>query len=1156
MVSGISVIVPAYNAAKTISETIGSLLTQRYQEWEAIIIDDGSTDDTDGIVSPFAAKDKRIKIIKQENQGVCVARNTGIAIAQHEWLLFLDADDWISPEHLHNMGQKLDANAHLDAVVCGWNIITPEGALSGATYPMITEDMFPAFARTCAFIMHSCIVRKELVTSVGGFTPGLTICTDWDLWQRVARTSARFGELREVHAFYRMSPQSISRNANKFFSTALQILKLGFSADPRVSNPNKKYINGLDPANLEAQQFYWASWCAGLFISEGKDGRALLDLVSDSCCDMDPAFVADNLFDAIWRQTCKLPSTVYVLWPATVDSLKQFLFAFELKTGNKLLAQRVVAELARKMLRNAAISNPAMVEKTFAIRMEITEEIIDIVAPDEAERIHISIEIGSEKIGSIELPVCDRIVTTPVLKDAIAAEFSWLILEKFFQYNVYEQKEIKGDLRDHHNTWGWTKFLQQLWERDGWDGTLFYDPETPESEFAEVIDCTHIPVVEISETLPALSLRGGTKQIMLSVAGVVAGMVDMSAYEEKNIVSPQALRAGITITTGFDLCVLCVREALVGKPLDQKTTIRKRLLEAKTQKRASDPCGQSSVAVTDHEFGSVNEIICIGRRDGDFGTSSSRRVTLPLAVLPFFEGLEDRFMKKQPTFGPGQFCYCPNLIEVGINTKTVSKKKAIADTAAEPYGRSYFETIFANNHDPWNSSHPYEQSKNALTLSLLPPGKFKNALEIACAEGHFTMQLANITDNLFACDISEIALQRARERCSHLDNIRFQHLNFITDSLPGSLDLIVCSEVLYYITELRLLKDVAKKVARSILPGGYLIMAHANQLGEEQNSTSEVVALPFGATLIGEIFSKTPNLTMVREIQTSGYSIHLFRRETMNFPFFSRHKHQVERIEQPELLPGGSPVQVAPARSIILPRRLAVSETQQLPILKYQHISGDQISKPAGPCVNKRNFEQQLAFLRDAGYYSARLEDWQNAILTRKPLQGHAIALTFDGGYSDFYEHAWPLLKKYGFNATVFLTANGINIPNQSGMQDVGGEFLSKQEIIALQENEVEFGSHSLSGYHLTGLSHVEMIKEAAESRVILQNILKSPVKLFAYPYGDIDPVVKHFIGACGYTLGVASINTKSTLTDDLLSLPRIEVAGSDNFEKFVLKLS
>ena len=131
-----------------------------------------------------------------------------------------------------------------------------------------------------------------------------------------------------------------------------------------------------------------------------------------------------------------------------------------------------------------------------------------------------------------------------------------------------------------------------------------------------------------------------------------------------------------------------------------------------------------------------------------------------------------------------------------------------------------FDVHFAHGEDPWGYTNTYEKRKYEQTLSLLPSIPAARALEIGCAEGHFTEQLAPRVERLLAADISSIALQRAATRCSRLRNIDFRQLDIVKDRIDGNYDLITCSEVLYYIGMAHL-ADVARKLCRPSRPAAH-----------------------------------------------------------------------------------------------------------------------------------------------------------------------------------------------------------------------------------------------------------------------------------------------------------------------------------------------
>lgn len=118
----VSVIIPVYNCEKKIKETIQNIEEQTYQNLEIIIINDGSTDSTMTVLQEVSKKDSRIHVLQQENQGVSVARNTGIKYSHGKYLIFIDADDRISADMIQKMYKKAEEN-NSEVVICGFSVI-------------------------------------------------------------------------------------------------------------------------------------------------------------------------------------------------------------------------------------------------------------------------------------------------------------------------------------------------------------------------------------------------------------------------------------------------------------------------------------------------------------------------------------------------------------------------------------------------------------------------------------------------------------------------------------------------------------------------------------------------------------------------------------------------------------------------------------------------------------------------------------------------------------------------------------------------------------------------------------------------------------------------------------------------------------------------
>ena len=157
----VSVIIAAYNAAETIAETLSSVRDQIHTGWQAIVVDDGSSDDTVACVQGLAADDPRIRLVTQERMGVSAARNKGMTVAHFDWLLFLDGDDWLAPRHLERMTRAVSARPDLDAVHCGWTRVAPDGTRMEETYGPDAGDFFPVFASSLC-LLSPCLHRAPV----------------------------------------------------------------------------------------------------------------------------------------------------------------------------------------------------------------------------------------------------------------------------------------------------------------------------------------------------------------------------------------------------------------------------------------------------------------------------------------------------------------------------------------------------------------------------------------------------------------------------------------------------------------------------------------------------------------------------------------------------------------------------------------------------------------------------------------------------------------------------------------------------------------------------------------------------------------------------------------------------------------------------------
>jgi glycosyltransferase involved in cell wall biosynthesis len=191
-----TVVIPAYNAPRTIGSAIRSVLAQTRPDLEVVVIDDGSTDSTPDVVEAIAAEDRRVRLSRQRNQGVAAARNAGIAQARGELVSFLDNDDLWLPRYLELMHEALEASPRAGfAYTDGWTLddetrrIYVESTMSGSDPPEAPPDEPVELLRSLLrinYVLSSATVRRTVLDEVGVFDPGLSGVDEYDLWLRIA----------------------------------------------------------------------------------------------------------------------------------------------------------------------------------------------------------------------------------------------------------------------------------------------------------------------------------------------------------------------------------------------------------------------------------------------------------------------------------------------------------------------------------------------------------------------------------------------------------------------------------------------------------------------------------------------------------------------------------------------------------------------------------------------------------------------------------------------------------------------------------------------------------------------------------------------------------------------------------------------------------
>ena len=232
----VSVIIPAFNTAGVIRQTLDSVRAQTYQNYEVIVADDSSTDDTAAIVHRLSASDVRFAVVSHAHSGISATRNRAIESARGEWVAFLDSDDVWLPEKLSCQVEMVSRDPKVNFSFTNYFLWDGEkdlGVMYSKKERLPEGDVAAGLIFSNRFGISTVMVRRDILHQAGLFDPQVDVCEDWDLWLCMADCGLFAGGIRQPLVRYRRWAGSVSMNRMRTAQYNVLVLEKNMSASRR-----------------------------------------------------------------------------------------------------------------------------------------------------------------------------------------------------------------------------------------------------------------------------------------------------------------------------------------------------------------------------------------------------------------------------------------------------------------------------------------------------------------------------------------------------------------------------------------------------------------------------------------------------------------------------------------------------------------------------------------------------------------------------------------------------------------------------------------------------------------------------------------------------------------------------------------------------------
>lgn len=314
-----SIIIPCYNQAHFLPQCLESILEQRFDNWEAIVVNDGSSDATNDVVQKYTAIDYRIKLVEKLNGGLSSARNLGIANAKGNRFIFLDSDDFLYSNCLEKIAEVAQNSDENTLIQYGYTYIKEDGKqilshTSAQKKAALIPDIFEGNLGPC----HSICISRSLTFAAGSFDESLKSVEDWDFWTRAVKAGGTQRIIPEKLVYYRYAKNSMSRDGFVMFDALKKVIDRGPKKDLRITIESELNIDYFFNSDCIIQQVLLRS--LGVSVMQGKIDESIQFLKDNSPISLEKYKVAD------YEYMCSYLSFRYWYSPSDIKEVFEFIY--------------------------------------------------------------------------------------------------------------------------------------------------------------------------------------------------------------------------------------------------------------------------------------------------------------------------------------------------------------------------------------------------------------------------------------------------------------------------------------------------------------------------------------------------------------------------------------------------------------------------------------------------------------------------------------------------------------------------------------------------------------------------------------------------------------------------------------------------------------